>query len=432
MNEQGLYARRASDAVQLGLKRTPAVLLTGARQTGKTTLATRLAAGPAGAELATLDDAATLALARRDPDGFLEALGPQAVIDEVQRAPGLLAAIGRSILRDPRPGRFLLIASASPVEMAELAGWPRGLLETVPLRPLSQGEIRRRTEGFVDAVFTGDPPTLPGTPRDVAAGGAESRDELIAAALMGGYPRVQALGLDHRAAWFRSYVTTLLDRDVRDRADVADLAPMPQLLGLLAARSSGLLNAAGMSRDLGVPNTSLRRYLGLLEMAQLAIRVPAWTAAGVKRLVKAPKLFLCDSGLMAHLALVTEERLAHDAGLAAPLLETFAVMELLKQTGWSRTRPTVSHFRTESGHEVDLVLESADEGIVGVDVRPVATIGATDLRGLGTLRDVAGQRFRRGVLLYLGREVTRLEGRLWAVPLSGLWAGGPAWVERRA
>jgi len=432
MHDQALYPRRASDAVQLGLKRTPAVLLAGARQTGKTTLATRLAAGPAGAELATLDDAATLALARRDPDGFLEALGPRAVIDEVQRAPGLLPAIRRSILRDPRPGRFLLIASASPVVMTDLAGWPRGLLETVPLDPLSQGEIRRVTEGFVDAVFTGDPPTLAATPREVAADGAESRDELIAAALMGGYPRVQALGFERRAAWFRSYVTTLLDRDVRDLAQVADLAPMPQLLGLLAARSSGLLNAAGLSRDVGVPNTSLRRYLGLLEMAHLAIRVPAWTAAVGKRLVKAPKLFLCDSGLMAHLALVTEERLAHDAGLAAPLLETFAVMELLKQAGWSRTRPKASHFRTESGHEVDLVLESADGGIVGVDVRPVATIGAADLRGLGTLRDVAGRRFRRGVLLYLGREVMRLEGRLWAVPLSGLWADGPGWVERRA
>jgi predicted AAA+ superfamily ATPase len=432
MHDQALYPRRASDAVQLGLKHTPAVLLAGARQTGKTTLATRLAAGPAGAELATLDDAATLALARRDPDGFLEALGPRAVIDEVQRAPGLLPAIRRSILRDPRPGRFLLIASASPVVMTDLAGWPRGLLETVPLDPLSQGEIRRVTEGFVDAVFTGDPPTLAATPREAAAGGAESRDELIAAALMGGYPRVQALGFERRAAWFRSYVTTLLDRDVRDLAQVADLAPMPQLLGLLAARSSGLLNAAGLSRDVGVPNTSLRRYLGLLEMAHLAIRVPAWTAAVGKRLVKAPKLFLCDSGLMAHLALVTEERLAHDAGLAAPLLETFAVMELLKQAGWSRTRPKASHFRTESGHEVDLVLESADGGIVGVDVRPVATIGAADLRGLGTLRDVAGRRFRRGVLLYLGREVMRLEGRLWAVPLSGLWADGPGWVERRA
>jgi uncharacterized protein len=418
MNDQGYHPRRATDALRTALSRTPAVLLAGARQVGKTTLAARLYSDQPGAEFATLDDAATLALARRDPDGFLETLGPRAVVDEVQRAPDLLPAIRRSILRDPRPGRFLLTASASLPQMTRLADWPGGPLQTVRLYPLSQGEIRHEREGLVDAIFMGDPPAR--------AMGSQplSRDEVIAAALVGGYPRVQALGFERRAAWFRSYVTTLLDRDVRDLAQLDDLAPMPQLLALLAARSSGLLNAAGLSRDVGVPNTSLRRYLGLLEVAYLAVRVPAWTADLGKRLVKAPRLFLCDSGLMAHLALVTEERLAHDAGLAAPLLETFAVMEVMKQAGWSRTRPMASHFRTDSGHEVDLVLQSADQGIVGVDVRPVATLTPADLHGLGMLRDLAGRRFRRGVLLYLGREVVRLEDRLWAVPLSGLWAGG--------
>jgi len=432
MNEQAYYPRRAGDALLLAFNRTPAVLLVGARQTGKTTLTTRLTTGPPAGEFATLDDAATLSLARRDPDGFLETLGPRAVVDEVQRAPGLLPAIRSSILRDPKPGRFLLIASTSPLPLTRPPDWPRGLLEIVPLAPLSQGEIRRVREGFVDAVFTGDTSALAATTGGVGSRGAESRDEVIAAALVGGYPRVQALGFERRAAWFRSYVTTLLDRDVRDLAQVADLAPMPQLLGLLAARSSGLLNAAGLSRDLGVPNTSLRRYLGLLETAHLAIRVPAWTADLGRRMVKAPKLFLCDSGLMAHLALVTEERLAYDAGLAGPLLETFAVMEVLKQAGWSRTRPTVSHFRTESGHEVDLVLESADGAIVGVEVKATASIGTADLRGLRTLRDLAGRRFRRGVLLYLGREIERVDDRVWAAPLSSLWSPTRTKGERGA
>jgi predicted AAA+ superfamily ATPase len=418
MADQPLFPRRAADQIRTALTRAPIVLLTGARQTGKTTLATSLAADRPDTEFATLDDAATLALARRDPVGFLDGLGSGAVIDEAQRAPELLRAVAGSAHRDPRPGRLLLTASASPLAMAGLSEWPPGLVETVRLLPLSQGEIRNIPERFIDTIFAGDPVGITGG----------SRDETIAAALVGGYPRVQSLGFERQAAWFRSYVSTVLDRDVRDLAQVGGLAPMPQLLTLLAGRSGGPVNAAGLARDLGVPNTSLRRYLALLEAAYLAVRVPAWTGQVGRRLVKAPRLFLGDTGLMAHLALITEERLAHDPALAAPLLETFAVLELLKQGEWSRTRPRVSHFRSEAGHEVDLVLQGAEGGIVGVHVRSALSVGAADLRGLSALRDLTGRRFWRGVLLYLGREAVRLDDRLWAVPLSGLWstAAGPS------
>jgi predicted AAA+ superfamily ATPase len=367
---------------------------------------------------ATLDDATTLAHARRDPEAFLDGLGSSAVIDEVQRAPELLRTIGRSAHRRPGAGGLLLTASANPLEMAGLRQWPDAV-ETIPLYPLSQGEIRRVPESFIDAVFAADPAGIVGG----------SRDEAIAAALVGGYPRVQSLGFERQAAWFRSYVSTVLDRDVRDLAQVAGLAPMPQLLALLAARSGGPLNAAGLARELGVPNTSLRRYLALLEAAYFTIRVPAWSGRGERRLVKAPRLFLGDSGLMAHLALVTEERLAHDPALAGPLVETFAVLELIKQAEWSRTRPRVSHFRTDAGQEVDLVLESPDGTIVGVDVEPAMTAGAGDLRGLAALRDSTRSRFQRGILLYLGREAMPLADRLWAVPLSALWSGVTARVR---
>ena len=418
MAEQPTFPRRAADRIHAALTRAPVVLLRGARQTGKTTLATVIAAERPDTEHATLDDAATLAQARRDPVGFLEGLGSSAVIDEVQRAPELLLALAGLGRGSRRPGRLLLTASASPLAMSGLGDWPAGLVETIALHPLSQGEIRDVPERFVDGIFAGNPAGIPGG----------SRDETIAAALVGGYPRVQSLGFERQGAWFRSYVSTVLDRDVRDLAQVGGLAPMPQLLALLAARSGSPVNAAGLARELGVPNTSLRRYLALLEATYLAVRVPAWTGQVARRLVRAPRLFLGDSGLMAHLALITEERLAHDPALAAPLLETFVVLELLKQVEWSRTRPSVSHFRTEAGHEVDLVLQSPDGGIVGLDVRSAVTVGAGDLRGLAALRDLTGRRFRRGLVLYLGRETIPLDDGLWAVPLSGLWStvAGPS------
>lgn len=412
MADAQLIPRRAQEQLRTALNRSPVVLLTGARQTGKTTLATSTTAEGLEFELASLDDAGTLALARRDPIGFLDGLGPRAVIDEAQRAPELLLAIAGSARPGPEPGRLLLTASASPLAMAGLTEWPASLVETIPLHPLSQGEIRRVPERFVDAIFAGNPVGISGG----------SRDEAIAAALVGGYPRVQSVGFERQGAWFRSYVSTVLDRDVRDLAQVGGLAPLLQLLGLLATRSGGPVNAAGLARDLAVPNTSLRRYLALLEAAHLVIRVPAWGGRVSRRLVKAARLFVADTGLMAHLAAITEERLAQDSAVAGPLLETFAVLELLKQAGWSRMRPAVSHFRTEAGHEVDVLLQGPDGGIVGIDVRSGFTVGPADLRGLSALRDLTGGRFRRGVLLYLGRETVQVEDRLWAMPLSGLWS----------
>jgi predicted AAA+ superfamily ATPase len=412
--------RRAQAQLRAALDRSPIVLLTGARQTGKTSLATAAIAERPDFELASLDDAGTLALARRDPIGFLDSLGPRAVIDEAQRAPELLLAITGSPPLGGKPGHLLLTASASPLAMAGLAEWPAGLVETIPLHPLSQSEIRRTPERFVDAIFAGDPAGIPGG----------SRDEAIAAALVGGYPRVQSLGFERQGAWFRSYVSTVLDRDVRDLAQVGGLAPLLQLLGLLATRSGGPVNAAGLARDLAVPNTSLRRYLALLEAAHLVIRLPAWNGRVGRRLVKAARLFLADTGLMAHLALITEERLAQDSSVAGPLLETLAVLELLKQAGWSRTRPSVSHFRTDAGHEVDVLLQRSDGAIIGIDVRSAFTVGPADLRGLSALRDLTGGRFRRGVLLHLGRETVQVGDRLWAVPLAGLWSD--AWEPSRA
>lgn len=414
MPNPALYQRRLAQRAQLALRRSPVVLLTGPRQAGKTTLATELTEGRDATEAVSLDDVTTLASARRDPDGFLENLAPGAVIDEAQRAPELLHALSRAPERaGARP--LLLTASVSPLLMSGLEEWPRGLVETVTLSPLAQSEITAGPGRFIDTIFAGDPAGIVGG----------SRDEAIAAALVGGYPRVQSLGLERQAAWFRSYVSAVLDRDVRDLAQVAGLAPLPQLLTLLAARSGGPLNAAGLARDLGIPNTSLRRYLALLEAAYLVVRLPAWRGVRGRRVVRAPRIFLSDTGLMAHLAQITEERLAQDPTLAAPLLEALAILELLKQAEWSETRPSASHFRTALGHGVDLVLETTD-GLVGVDVRAAVSVGGHDLQGLRALRDLTGRRFRRGVLLYLGREAIPLEDRLWAVPLGGLWTSGPA------
>lgn len=409
-----MIERRVTRSLREALADRPVVLLHGARQTGKSTLAVALASGRPAARYITLDDAAALAAARADPAGFVAGLEGRVVLDEVQRAPELFLAIKAVVDRDRQPGRFLLTGSANVLLLPRLSDSLAGRMEILTLWPLSQGEIDGVEEGFVDALFGERLPTRPDD--------GESRAGLVRRMLLGGYPEVLALASDaRRKAWFDSYVTTILHRDVRDLANIEGLTALPRLLSLLAARVAALLNVAELSRSAALPHTTLKRYLALLETTFLVQMRPAWSTNIGKRLVKAPKLALTDTGLLASLLGLGPDRLRDDPVLLGPLLENFVVMELRKQIGWSRRQPQMFHFRTQTGQEADIVLEDPAGGLVGIEVKASATVGAGDFRGLRTLAELARKRFRRGIVLYLGRESIPFGPQFHALPINALW-----------
>jgi len=393
---------------------TPVVFLAGARQTGKSTLARELASGPHPARYLTLDDATLLSAASADPEGFVSGLDSAVVIDEVQRVPELLLAIKAAVDRDRRPGRFLLTGSADVLAVPRAADTLAGRMEVFTLWPFSQGEIEDRPEGFVDAVFSGQPISLSHAPL--------TKPELWRRLVRGGYPEVVTRRQpDRRAAWFRSYVETILRREVRDLANIEGLSQLPQLLSLIAARSGSTMSYADIARSAQIPQSTLKRYLALLEATFLVHRVPAWSGNLSARLAKAPKLFVGDSGLACHLLGADEERLNDAGSLAGGVVEGFVAGELVRQVGWSRARPAVYHLRSHSGREVDLVLEERSGRVIGIEVKAGATVAAGDLAGLRALAELAGPRFVRGVLLYTGREVVPFASNLHAVPISALW-----------
>jgi predicted AAA+ superfamily ATPase len=397
------------------LRRSPAVFLSGARQTGKSTLAKAVAAGRHPARYLTLDDATTLAAARADPAGFVAGLDGPVVVDEVQREPDLFVAIKAAVDRDRRPGRFLLTGSASVTALPQLAEALVGRVEILTLRPFSQGELDGRRDAFVDALFQRRLTVPEGGP----AGRGGSVEQRL---LNGGFPEVATRrNATARRAWFSSYVATILQREVRELAAIEGLAALPQLLGLLAARATALLNTSELSRSAGLPNTTLKRYLALLQATFLVEPLPAWSPNLSKRLVRAPKLMFLDTGLLAHLLGVDARRLAADHVLLGPLLENFVATELAKQTSWSRVRPTLHHFRTHSGEEVDLVMEDRGGRVVGVEVKSAASVGARDFRGLRMLAEALGRKFVRGVVLYRGDHVVPFGKRLHALPVTWLW-----------
>jgi predicted AAA+ superfamily ATPase len=334
-----VYRRNIAPLVREALQDTPVVLLNGARQTGKSTLVRGGMLGNSDTRYLTLDEAGVLAAAEADPAGFLSGLTGPVILDEVQRSPGLFPAIKAEVDRDRRPGRFLLTGSANVLLLPRLSESLAGRVEILTLWPLSQGEIEGVEERFVDAVFSADPlPFL------------EEQDEplgLYDRLLRGGFPEALARGSEaRRRAWFGSYVTTILQRDVRDLSNIEGMTDLPRLLSLLAARSASLVNYAELSRSASMPQSTLKRYVSLLEATFLVRTLPAWSSNLSKRLVRSPKLLLCDTGLISSLQGLSAERLASNPVLVGPLLENFVAMELQKQSAWSATQPRLFHFRT--------------------------------------------------------------------------------------
>jgi predicted AAA+ superfamily ATPase len=317
--------------------------------------------------------------------------------------------------RDRTPGKFLLTGSANILTLPALSESLAGRMEIFTLRPFSRGEMIGHKEGFVDRVFR---PELVSEPVQES----EPIRKIWTHVVAGGYPEVQTRQhANRRHAWFESYLTTILQRDVRELARIEGLTELPRLLQLLAARTGSLVNYAEISRSAGIPASTLKRYLALLEMTFLITEVPAWSSNLSKRLVKSGKLYVSDSGLASHLVGFDETQNS-SAPLRGPLLETFVVAEITKQVSWSRTRPSVYHYRTSRGAEVDIVLESPAEGLVGIEVKSAMSVNQRDFRGLRSLRESVGPTFKNGVVLYGGSDVIPFDSDLVAVPLSALWS----------
>jgi uncharacterized protein len=408
-----LFPRFAADAVETALADTRIVVVEGARQVGKSTLVERLLAGRSRARFLTLDDPAVLSAARSDPVTFVHHDGLLG-IDEIQRAPELLLPIKARVDRDRRPGRFLLTGSAHVLMLPRLADTLTGRIELVELWPLSQGEIHGRREGFVDRLFA--------PPSEWPLEEQLDKRQVLERAFAGGFPEARLRAPARRAAWFESYLQTFATRDVLELQDIDHARRLKTLLALVAARTTGILNVADLGRDARLPATTTGRYLDLLEAAFLLLRLPAWSTNRTQRLVSAPKAYLADSGLCAHLLGADLDVLSGPTPDAGPILETFAVLELRKQLGWSKTRASLHHLRTKDQVEVDVVLSTPDGHVAGVEVKAGATVGASDFRGLRWLKARTGDAFSQGVVLYTGDRTLGFGPGLWALPFPALWS----------
>lgn len=409
-SRQHLFRRFAAERVIAALEDTPVVLVNGPRQCGKTTLVQDLIDGKR--TYLTLDDDIALAAATGDPAGFVGGLD-LATIDEVQRAPSLLPAIKRAVDRDRRPGRFLLTGSANILVLPRVSESLAGRMETVTLLPLSRAEIRGTPPSFLPKAFAGKMVAPP----EILRG-----SDLVRAALTGGYPEmVRREDPRRRQTWARGYVAAIVRRDVRDIAAVEQLDRMPRLLRALALHSGQLTNYTQIGGQLGLDDKTTRKYIGVLEQLFLVHRLEPWFHNRLQRLIKTPKLHFHDSGLLAGLTGATEERIAKDRAPLGPLLESFVVAEILKQTTWSGGEHSLYHYRDKDQDEVDVVVENAAGEIVGLEVKAAATVTAADFKGLRKLAAAAGAKFRLGAVVHDGETVIPFGHGLFAAPFPCLW-----------
>jgi predicted AAA+ superfamily ATPase len=403
----GLIERHLAGPVEESLKDTPAVLVNGPRQSGKTTLVRQLAGEM---DYYTLDDSSTLHAAQQDPVGFVRTLD-RAVIDEIQRAPQLMLALKMSIDQDRRPGRFLLTGSANILALPQIADSLAGRMETHTLLALSQAELQARACDFLQRALAQDwPAPLP-----------SQSQPLQERVLAGGYPEMRERAtLARRQSWARSYMTHMMERDVRDIANIDQLAQIPRLLNLLATQCAQLLNYAQLGGQLGFNAKTADKYIGILERLFLVQRLPAWSQHESSRLIKTPKLHFLDAGLQATLTRLTPELLITQRERWGATLETWVYGELRKTLAVSDEPWYLSHYRDKDQVEVDFVLESPLRQLIGIEVKAAATVQAQDFKGLRKLQAQTGPAFITGIVLYDGAHALPFGNGLWAVPLAAL------------
>lgn len=412
MKKAELYPRFVEPRLVEALADTPVVLVHGPRQCGKTTLA-QLVGEKHGYRYFSFDDSALLSAAHADPTGFVDDLPERAILDEVQRVPDIFTSLKRTIDRRRKPGRFLLTGSSNILLLPTLSDSLAGRMEILRLHPLSQCELAKKKATFLNRLFS-------------ASFGINQYErlhrELTHRVVAGGYPAALLRSTDRRRSrWYRDYIQTLIQRDVRDISRIHQLDALPRLLSLAAENSAQLFNVSNLAAPFQARRMTIRSYITLLEQIFLLELLPPWHSNRVRRLIKTPKLHMGDTGLACAMMGVNADGLKSDRAMFGHLVETFVYQEVKRQASGHEETFRFYHFRDKDKVEVDMVIERGVRKIAGIEVKAGATVRSKDFRGLRKLQSGTGNRFVCGVVFYDGETSVGFGDNLFALPIRSLW-----------
>ncbi|MCF7800259.1 ATP-binding protein [Candidatus Babeliales bacterium] len=408
-----MFKRYLEKKILDALEYSPIILLRGARQTGKTTLA-KVISAEKNYNYLTFDNLTTLVAAKNDPISFISRSEKPIILDEIQRVPELFLPIKSDVDENRIPGRYFLTGSADPLLIPKLGDSLAGRMRLLTLWPLSQGEIEGKKEHFLNDLFEKKELVI-GQKIDC------SKKNILNRALKGGYPTSLNLTDRQRSEWFNDYISLVLQKDILDLSKIENVTQMPNLLTLLASRVGGILNTEELARSIKLSGVTLHRYLDLLKTLFLINFLPPWSGNLSKRMVKSPKIYLNDTALQFFLLNIDLDRLNTDQYLSGSIIENFVILELFKQISWSNLNIQMHYYRDYNQCEVDVVLEGSNGDLVAMEIKSGQTITNNDFKNLKKFQNYVGDKFIQGIVLYTGDTFLPFGEKLTACPISSLW-----------
>lgn len=407
-----MYNRYCESKILEALADTPVVILSGPRQSGKTTLVRQVR--PQENVYITLDDITQYDAAKSDPVGFIRNLGAKCtIIDEVQRVPELFLSIKQSVDENRTAGRYLLTGSSNALMLPQLSDSLAGRMEVINLLPLTTCEIENTPSTFIEKVFNGIVPKSEQT---------RIRSKLLNKILAGGFPEPYSRQVQkRRSMWYEQYINGIIQKDIKDFENIEHHAVMPKLVRLLASQVGCLINYTEIANKLGISRQTVSHYVSLLERLYIFESLPAWHKNEAKRLIKTSKVHIVDSGLLCSLKRLNEEKILNNPHEFGHLLESYIVNEIRRIKTWYDEPIDMYHYRDKDKVEVDLILEAYSGAVVGIEMKASASVTSSDFAGLRRLKRLAGKQFVMGLVLYDGDHSTQHEENLYSVPIGCLW-----------
>ncbi len=403
-----MYKRSVEIILQEAMNISPVVLLSGARQVGKSTLSLTLKN-----EYRVFDNLSEREAALTDPLGYVFSLSKPITLDEIQKVPEILEGIKLDVDKNRKNGNFLLTGSANVLDMKRAKDTLAGRLIEIKMWPFSQKELHNKAdENIIDLLFDDGVEGL--------SNENISYENTLDAIIKGGYPEIQKIdSIRGRTLWFHSYISTYVERDIRDVGELRDISAFIRFFNIIAPRSCGLVNKSDLASDSNLSEVTVSNYLSMLEMIYQVSLLKAYSSNISKRFIKSAKLFMTDSGIFCNLIGVRTTKELMESSHKGDIVETFVYSELLKHLSYSLTQAQIYHYRTNDKKEIDFIIESGSK-ILAIEIKSSQTIKKDAFKHIIDFQNKESKNIL-GIVFYTGSTILSFSDdkhQRYALPLS--------------